>query len=211
MAAVSLALGLIALVELTGEISPDDSIPVLDRRIASAVVDLRSEPLTDVVRAVTTLAHTEVIIIVAIVAVTGAYLRDGVSLPLAVLGSIVATAAVVLTMKGVIGRERPLPPISLNAMSSASYPSGHSAHAVGSWGALIWMSATGRSARAKSVGALVAVSVAVSVGLSRVYLGVHWLSDVIAGWAVGGVCLSVAVLTRSIVRSRQATDGSHAR
>ncbi len=204
VAGLSCLLGLVALVELTGEISPDDSIPVLDRRISSRVAELRGERLTDIVQAITTLADTEVIVMVAVVAVVGALVRNGVSLPMAVLGSVLATAVLVFTMKGVIGRERPLPPINLHPISNAAYPSGHSAHAVGSWGAFIWMLATGRSHLAKATGAVVALAIALSVGLSRVYLGVHWLSDVIAGWAVGGVCLSTSILARSVVRAWQA-------
>ena len=200
---VSLLLAFVTLGELTGEIAGADTAPAIDRRISAAVVEFRGDMLTDVVRAVTSLADTLTVQIIAAIAVVGAWRKRGIGLALPVLGSIVATTIIVLTMKGLIARERPLPPISLDDPSTAAYPSGHSAHAVGTWGALIWMIFTGGSSRNKSLGAGAALLIAAGVGFSRVYLGVHWTSDVVAGWAVGGICLSAAILYSSRARAPQ--------
>jgi membrane-associated phospholipid phosphatase len=62
------------------------------------------------------------------------------------------------------------------------FPSGHTANAVVTWGILAYLASTPRARRYLS--ALSAV-VALGVGLTTVYLGTHWLSDVVLGWAAG--------------------------
>ncbi|MFF8291642.1 phosphatase PAP2 family protein [Streptomyces sp. NPDC016309] len=62
------------------------------------------------------------------------------------------------------------------------FPSGHTANAVVTWGILAYLATTPRARRYLS--ALSAV-VALGVGLTTVYLGTHWLSDVLLGWAAG--------------------------
>ncbi|MEU9736339.1 phosphatase PAP2 family protein [Streptomyces sp. NPDC048002] len=62
------------------------------------------------------------------------------------------------------------------------FPSGHTANAVVTWGILAYMASTPRARRWLS--ALSAVT-SLGVGLSTVYLGTHWLSDVLLGWAAG--------------------------
>ncbi|MBA4865783.1 phosphatase PAP2 family protein [Streptomyces sp. PSKA54] len=62
------------------------------------------------------------------------------------------------------------------------FPSGHTANAVVTWGILAYMASTPRARRWLS--ALSAV-IALGVGLTTVYLGTHWLSDVLLGWAAG--------------------------
>ncbi|MET9776705.1 phosphatase PAP2 family protein [Streptomyces sp. NPDC006367] len=62
------------------------------------------------------------------------------------------------------------------------FPSGHTANAVVTWGILAYMASTPRARRWLS--ALSAVT-SLGVGMSTVYLGTHWLSDVLLGWAAG--------------------------
>ncbi|MEU6008544.1 phosphatase PAP2 family protein [Streptomyces sp. NPDC047453] len=62
------------------------------------------------------------------------------------------------------------------------FPSGHTANAVVTWGILAYLASTPRARRWLS--ALSAVT-ALGVGLTTVYLGTHWLSDVLLGWAAG--------------------------
>ncbi|MFE9775486.1 phosphatase PAP2 family protein [Streptomyces sp. NPDC005931] len=62
------------------------------------------------------------------------------------------------------------------------FPSGHTANAVVTWGILAYLASTPRARRWLS--ALSAVT-SLGVGLSTVYLGTHWLSDVLLGWVAG--------------------------
>lgn len=86
---------------------------------------------------------------------------------------------------------RPRPPDGMVEVGGYAYPSGHAAHSV----FYVWLSVTiavrlrpdmARKAALVSAGILVSAL----VGLSRVYLNVHYLSDVFGGWALGALCFS---------------------
>ncbi|MET9514205.1 phosphatase PAP2 family protein [Streptomyces sp. NPDC002994] len=62
------------------------------------------------------------------------------------------------------------------------FPSGHTANAVVTWGILAYLATTPRARRWLSV---LSALVALGVGATTVYLGTHWLSDVLLGWAAG--------------------------
>ncbi|WP_373428603.1 phosphatase PAP2 family protein [Streptomyces sp. B1I3] len=62
------------------------------------------------------------------------------------------------------------------------FPSGHTANAVVTWGILAYLATTPRARRYLSA---VSAFVSLGVGLTTVYIGTHWLSDVLLGWAAG--------------------------
>jgi membrane-associated phospholipid phosphatase len=107
--------------------------------------------------------------------------------PLLVLGaSLLLLNATVGSVKIGLGR---LGPHYATQIGSAElfaggdiFPSGHTANAVVTWGILAYLATTPRARRWLS--ALSAV-VSLGVGLTTVYLGTHWLSDVLLGWAAG--------------------------
>ena len=88
------------------------------------------------------------------------------------------------TTKVVVERARPSVD-QLTGFSGYSFPSGHSAQAASMFAAIALVFGRGRSVRVHALLAGVAIGIAVAVAASRVLLGVHWLTDVIAGLAVG--------------------------
>jgi undecaprenyl-diphosphatase len=99
------------------------------------------------------------------------------------------------------GFERPRPDLVPHGMTvyTASFPSGHAMMT-----AIVYLTLAALLARSESRNRLkaflllLAVSVTLLVGVSRVYLGVHWPSDVLGGWMIGSAwaagCWSLAVL-----------------
>jgi undecaprenyl-diphosphatase len=74
------------------------------------------------------------------------------------------------------------------------FPSGHTANAVVIWGLLALL-----AVRHRGASAAMAAFLGITVGLSTIYLGTHWVSDVVAGWAAGGlVLLAVPLMTPSV-------------
>ncbi|MFD9726372.1 phosphatase PAP2 family protein [Streptomyces sp. NPDC059072] len=101
-------------------------------------------------------------------------------------------------LKALVGRERPVWPDPVHSSNYASYPSGHAMTAAVVCGLLLWLlprkADRARSTNAWAVAAWVVAVVSVAgVGFTRLYLGVHWLSDVIGGWLLGVVLVALAV------------------
>ncbi len=100
-------------------------------------------------------------------------------------------------IKQLTRRPRPAAHFSLTHTSSYAFPSGHATQAVAVWGALAFLATLTLSTWPRKVAAwTVAVIVSGLVGLTRLYLGVHWVSDVAAGWALGGCWLFAVIAAR---------------
>ncbi len=119
----------------------------------------------------------------------------------------VLIAGAVIVFLGVhelkIAIDRPRPPGGLVGTSSASFPSGHAAYST----FYVWLAVTIvmrlRVGMARGAAVVVAgITLTALVGLSRVYLGVHYLSDVSGGWALGAaafsLCAAVALVITTI-------------
>lgn len=93
-------------------------------------------------------------------------------------------------LKAAVGRERPRWPDPVDTAHFSAFPSGHAMTAAVSCGLLLWLLRLYGAGPALWAGAVaVAVVSVIGVAVTRVYLGVHWLTDV-----VGGVLLGVAVV-----------------
>jgi undecaprenyl-diphosphatase len=109
-----------------------------------------------------------------------------------VLGATATAGALIYLLKLVYARPRPPLALRLIPESGFSLPSGHalgSTVVVGVLAVVGWSLLQG-VARAALVTA--AALLVVATGVSRVYLGVHWSTDVLAGWMVGGACVALA-------------------
>ena len=106
--------------------------------------------------------------------------------------------------KATIGRQRP--PIVDHAIeaSGESFPSGHALGAAATLGVLVYIGWL-HHPRRLPLFATVAGLVVLIVGLSRIYLGVHWSTDVLAGWLIGISWLLLCLTVRRVWRrSRRA-------
>jgi membrane-associated phospholipid phosphatase len=124
-------------------------------------------------------------------------------------GALVFEAAVFVTASFVVDRARP--PISqLDSIPlTSSFPSGHTAAAVAFYGAIavvVYWHTYRRSARTFVV--LVAVVLVVVVGASRMYRGMHYLSDVVIGMLIGAASLCVMYVAVQRPPRHTAQDGS---
>jgi membrane-associated phospholipid phosphatase len=159
------------------------------QRIDNSVAPWGTEHWTsfshDVVDAVTQLGGTTGLTIVLVIVVLVEMIRRPSRwLPVFVLAVALGQPFVTETIKGLLERVRP----TINPAAASlgpSFPSGHSAGAAACFAALALVIGRGRSPRAHAWLAGGAVFIAVAVATSRVLLGVHWLSDVIGGLALG--------------------------
>lgn len=98
------------------------------------------------------------------------------------------------SLKAAVGRERPVWSDPVDSARYAAYPSGHALTATVVCGLLLWLLHRYGAGRVlwRTAVTVAVVSVA-GVGLTRVWLGVHWASDVVGGWLLGALLVALAV------------------
>ncbi|MGX9885610.1 phosphatase PAP2 family protein [Streptomyces sp. NPDC002276] len=97
-------------------------------------------------------------------------------------------------LKALVGRPRPVWPDPVDSAHYAAFPSGHAMTATVVCGLLLWLlHRSGAGPAVWRTAMALAVSCVVGVGLTRVWLGVHWPSDVLGGWVLGALVVAVAV------------------
>jgi membrane-associated phospholipid phosphatase len=158
----------------------------IDHAAAAWVSGIRRPWLTQIAVEVTSLGSVTVLGAIVVLAAAGLYLtRDR-------LGAILLASATVGALgftpllKDLIERERPPLAARLVVTSGYSFPSGHSLAAASILGALALIACRHLPSRAERLVTLAAAAVVIgAVAASRVYLGVHYLTDVAAGTSFG--------------------------
>jgi len=160
--------------------------------------------LTTAMRTVTVLGNSALLIPLVLVIGGWYWWRRGRPRPLALViaaygGSDLLSQAV----RALTARARPPAVFAVGHFGGYAFPSGHATEATAVYGMLAVVLASGtRRWRAKVLGWAIAVLTAAVVGISRLYLGAHWLSDVIAGqcfglgWVLAWIALAEAWANR---------------
>lgn len=158
----------------------------IDDDISGWVVGERSQPWIAIAHTITVLGNTLTLTAICVVAVVGLligkHVREAVLLG---VGSL-AGATVMVALKHLFARSRPPVPDRLLHIESYSFPSGHAMMsmvvycllAVVAYRLVGWV-------RTHRWVLIAAPALATAIGLTRVYLGVHWPSDVVVGWLLG--------------------------
>jgi undecaprenyl-diphosphatase len=140
---------------------------------------------TDVLRAVSQVGGTIGSIVLAVVVAVIASRRLKPTAIVAFLATVmIGESILVAVIKTAVERARP-DFDRLTGFSGASFPSGHAATAAATLAAAALLLGLGRDRRQRAVMTGVAGGIAVAVAATRVLLGVHWLTDVVAGLVLG--------------------------
>ena len=164
----------------------------IDRLAARVTVDLREAPLTAVMRAFSFLGSSPAIAL-QIAAIGGLVLlvrrdpRPGLWLLAAFAGAWFLSNG----FKAIL--DRPRPDAGLVGSTGAAFPSGHATQGAAYFVMLALVLAAVLPRPWRGPASVAAVSLGVLSGLSRIYLGVHWLTDVAGGFALGLMWLAVLV------------------
>jgi membrane-associated phospholipid phosphatase len=216
MAFVGILLGLLVFAGLADGIRGKE-LTALDGVVTPLLHD-RASPALDVVMNLATFVGSDFVILPLLLVAVALLVwrgrrRDAVFLAVAVAGSIALNG----TMKLFFQRPRPKLPWA-HVLPDYSFPSGHSMNSLVFYVALaflVWAIFGRRAGLAAIVGA---VALAVLVGTSRIYLGYHYFTDVVGGFAAGLVwlllvasALHVGPLLRTPRPSLPSPSPSHAR
>lgn len=200
----SLGLAVIVFARVAEDVVGHEELALLDRPVTAFVACARTPWLTTVMHGITLLGSIPVIAALIVAAGTFLRVRTGSWRPLLLLTVVSAGAGGLDWLaKVVVARPRPPAVFAITAAPGYSFPSGHTVQAA-AYGCLAYLIARQvRSWRLKVAVWSAALVIAALVGLSRVYLGVHWLTDVLGAWALATAWLAfVLTVTTTVGRIR---------
>jgi undecaprenyl-diphosphatase len=186
---------------LAEDIASNDPLASFDQMAATTVHELRTPALTTFFLIVTALSSIEAIALVSLVGavIFGAWRRWMLfwTWAIAAGGSVV----LILLLKALFARPRPYFEQPLLLETYYSFPSGHAMEAVVLYGMLAYFAVLALRTWQTRAAVVFGTSLLILlIGFSRMYLGVHHLSDVVAGFAAGGVWLSTCMTAMEFVR-----------
>jgi membrane-associated phospholipid phosphatase len=187
--AVALATVVIAaaalFVVLAAQVTSHWGLARSDPRLLADIIGLRSSVLTTFAKVITDLGTALAYLLLAGAGYWYWHKERSIALPVAALSWMGVGLFLRFEISRLVARPRPSPTLRLVGAHGFAFPSGHTATATigcGFMAALLWQ-VVARRWRVPLV--TVSVVAAAAVGLSRSYLGVHWPTDVLGGWAYG--------------------------
>lgn len=167
-------------------IDNQSGVAAADRSVAAWGSRNGSSDTADAMKWITHLGSTPVVVTALALTAAIDYIRRR-SLEVFVFVAAIALGEILLNnlLKLIVHRERPSV-LRLVSAHGYSFPSGHTAAATAGWLAIALILGRNQSRVTRAVLTGVAVLIAIAVATSRALLGVHWLTDVIAGFALGG-------------------------
>lgn len=182
-----------------------DAIVALDHAVAQLVAHFRPSELVPVFTWVTALGMAKVTIPFVVFAIFGTWFAKGRWLAISLLVSVAGTAIFTALSKMAFHRPRPVEAVLLE--QSYSFPSGHAAIAVSFYGFLGYILVRAAPDLRSRINRLLLVSLVIlAIGLSRIVLGVHYLSDVWAGYLLGAGWLVIAIAISEWATSNRRID-----
>jgi undecaprenyl-diphosphatase len=105
-------------------------------------------------------------------------------------------------LKALVGRVRPVVPHPVSYGTGNSFPSGHSLGSIICYGALLLVFLPAVAPRFRTLSTIAVGVLVAAIGISRVVLGVHYLSDVVGAWAVGVAWLGLTAFAFELMREQ---------
>ncbi|WP_157695471.1 phosphatase PAP2 family protein [Nakamurella panacisegetis] len=176
-----------------------DGLTAIDRPTWSWFVGHRGGPLTALFKVITqtgsTLAMGSLAGVVVVVLLWRRRRADAVFLAVVAIGAGLFVSAA----KPLIGRARPPMAERLVVEANQSFPSGHALASIAIIGALaVLLRPILRATRLRVAAAVVGAVFVAAIGVSRLYLGVHWPTDVLGGWLCGAGWLLLCTTARQL-------------
>jgi undecaprenyl-diphosphatase len=218
VAVAMFAFGLWALLRLGGEMHEGETL-AFDRALMTAlrVSGRPHEPIgpawvPDTLRDVTALGSTVIIAVTTTAASAALLYRGRWRRALVLIAVVVMAAASDELLKAFYDRPRPDFAIVGLYIRSPSFPSGHSTASAALWLTLAMIAASFETRTgAKVFWFALAIGAVMAVGFSRVYLGAHWPTDVLAGWILGAVWALIGWIALNLLSPRPTSHGGVSR
>lgn len=175
-----------------------------DLSVSTALIERRSPMLTTVAQGITFLGSARALVSLTVLVALILIVRRRPMPALLVVGSMLTSWLLTVYLKSAIGRVRPDPGDVLGTISnSGAFPSGHTLNSAVFLGVIAGIVLTTvRSVAWRTAVVVTTLTLALAIGVSRVYLAYHWPSDVLGGWSLATAILGAALLL-SVALQRQ--------
>jgi membrane-associated phospholipid phosphatase len=195
-AALTLSASILLFSTLAIDVSGGGSIASFDRPVALWLHHHATGPATDLLSAVTQLGGATVLLAVTLAAAGWLLLRRRVAQAALIGAALAGGEGLNMALKAAFERPRPSFSDPLATAAGYSFPSGHAMVALTVYGALAFITAANaRSPRARALVLGAAAALVLAIGFSRLYLGVHYVTDVLAAYSAGFAWLMLCGLT----------------
>jgi len=165
-----------------------EKINQFDTYIYNLIISIKNDNLTEFVKFITNFGDTIYIIVITILSFI--FFKKKIY-PKLIIINIISIVFINQTLKHLIQRPRPDFP-HLIKQGGFSFPSGHSMAALGFYGFFIYLIYKSNLNKKIKIFLITLLSILILlIGLSRIYLGVHYASDVIAGFIVSLIFLMI--------------------
>ena len=165
-----------------------------DDWVLQTLIALRTDSLTTLMSVVSFLGEWYILLPVAAIIIFVLWHRGLILHATGFAFAVIGTTIAVVVLKFVVARPRPPEALRLVAESGYSFPSWHAAIAIAFWGYLAYLAAKRMQSWVGRVCIiLLCISIILITDISRLYLGVHYFSDVLGGTLIGGLVLLIAL------------------
>jgi membrane-associated phospholipid phosphatase len=180
----------------------------VDSALRNWVLAHRNGILTDVMVNASRFGSTPSLIVIALVVAAFLAWRGRRGDSLLVICTCTGVFVLGPILKVLFTRARP--PVSqyLVTVDSWSFPSGHSLNSMVVLGLLTVLAVRDRRGLPRVLVVALGAFLVLLVGFSRVYLGVHWPTDVLAGWLMGAAWLTICLVVARILRGNTSSSGT---
>ena len=169
------------------------ALAFIDHPFLALVATMQNEVLTQSMRTITALGSGTVIVGLSIIGAAWFFYRGMMAHAAALVTSVGGAAFVAAVMKWILARPRP-PGVQTLAEHTFSFPSGHAALSLAFFGILVYFLLRHTSRFPLKILAVIAGIVVIgAIGVSRIYLGAHWPSDVVGSYVLVGAWLFIVI------------------
>ena len=180
----------------------------VDHAVLGWMVNHRHPGLTSLAVAVSTLGSPVGVAVIAVAAAAVSWWRVGSARPAILIVATLGVAGAVSTLtKMIVGAHRPAQAVHLVVETDPSFPSGHVTGTLALLGVLAVVTAHQRGPVVSAAMVALAAAGTAAVALTRLYLGVHWVSDIAGGLLLGAAAVMGACVVYRRMMGASDTDG----
>lgn len=175
-----------------------------DNAVAQALFSIRDMNVVYGFIGISELGEDMTIAGISVIIVLLFLLRRRFHLAVGIAVSVFGSMGAVYFLKDLFHRARPGEDVAAYLESSFSFPSGHATFSIALYGFIIWLLLRNKRSFRRDIAIALLSVLIVLISFTRLYLGVHYVTDVLGGLIIGGIFLSLGIRATKLLERRSA-------